>query len=239
MYLIGNPKTLLKIGWMSLIRPTSEIASKLTFGKAFGWANPEISLAAKRGGESNSMGTIKKMAQAYFLQKGEKGLEKLYNDGEQRYQDAVKKYEDYKGTDNLSKDKLDNLKQNMNNEMANTIGNFMYKFIGGSSIKDASQALFNRSNQIERMFGDLGVEHFDFSKKITQENLNYLMGFIGRSHSALKTFSGRTNFAAGFMARVEAAIDAKENINGTRLLEMGHESYLDWQRGKYQQSNWV
>lgn len=249
MYLIGSPKTLAKIAWMSLIKPSSEVLSKLTFGKAFGIFNPEIAKAAKKGGESNSIATIKKMAQAYFLQKGEKGLEKLYDNSDKKYKEAIQKYEDYKESNNPSNNKLEKLNRDINNEMANTVGNFMYKFIGGSSLKDALDALVNRSNKIEKMFGDVGTEKFNKDEYmsiggksflgLSNDNLNYVMGFVGRSHSAVKTFSGRSSFAAGFMARVEAALEAKEDINGTKLLEIGHESYLDWERGKYQQSNWT
>jgi hypothetical protein len=237
MYLIGHPKTFAKIAWMSLIRPTSEALSKFTFGQVFHLMNPTIYNAAKGGGESSSLMTLKKMASAYFNQMGEKGVNGLMERGEKRYVDALKVYEDYKNSANPSKVKLEILKRNKDNAMLSSLGNLMYSFLGGSSVQDSWSAFVHRANYIEKQFGNISSE--DFKDGNWLDKVNYVAGFVGRSHSAAKTFSGRASFAAGFMARVEDAINKGEDVHSNKVLEMAHESYLDWERGKYQQSNYI
>ena len=113
----------------------------------------------------------------------------------------------------------------------------MYQFIGGSSIKDAIETLVHRTNIIEKQFGKIRDESIKDGNGL--DKFNYIMGFIGRSHSALKTLSGRASFAGAFMARIEAAFERGQDLGTNKLLEIAHESYLDWERGKYQQSNWI
>ena len=78
------------------------------------------------------------------------------------------------------------------------------------------------------------------SKQVAIKVINdadYILGFIGRSHSAVKTFSGRYSFASGFMARIEGAVERNIQLTSDKVLEYAHESYLDWERGKYQNPN--
>ena len=279
--LIGSPLTLAKVAYASVMRPMSEAVRKATFGKVFNAFFPNISQAAKRGGESSSIRSIAKGYEAYFGQMGEKRINAKYEIAEKQYKEASELYEKYKKSANPDAKKLEQLKNNMNDKLIKTMGSFIYKFIGGSSIKDALQALVHRSNEIEKQFGHVEGEGIEGKNAITQsdsgvgiakkigkqigegtknlftgyekdsnkaiqavskatDKLSYILGFIGRSHSAAKTFSGRFSFAAGFMARLEGAIAAGEDISqGNKILEIAHESYLDWERGKYQQSNAV
>ncbi|HSN09858.1 MAG TPA: hypothetical protein VLS85_12540, partial [Hanamia sp.] len=157
-YLIGSPVTLAKIAWMGFIKPTTDVARRIAFGHVFYRFSPEISEAAKRGGESSSWRTIKSMANAYFRQKGQEGLKRLYEKGENDYYDAFKKYSEYASSDNPDAKKLANLKKDMDNKMFITQGNFMHQFIGGSSILDAYHSFINRLNYIEEQFGNLRPE---------------------------------------------------------------------------------
>lgn len=236
--LIGAPKTLAKVASMSIMRPVSEATSKLTFGKVFDAIFPKISEVAKRGGESSSLRSIQKGFEAYFRQMGERKMEAIYDKASNEFDAAAKAYRDYKNSGNVDAKKLKELQTDMNNKLMKAQSSFIYKFIGGSSIKDAWQSFVFRSNEIEKQFGKVEGEHFKDGNWL--DKINYVMGFIGRSHSAAKTFSGRFSFAAGFMARLEGAVEAGVDIsNGDRILEIAHESYLDWERGKYQQYNAV
>ncbi len=223
---------------MSALRPLSESTRKLVFGKTFDLFFPNISEAAKHGGESSSLRSIKKGFEAYFGQMGEKRINAKYEIAEKEYKEASKAYKDYKESSNPNDKKLEQLKNNMNDKLIKTMGSFIYKFIGGSSVKDAMSALVNRANEIEKQFGHIKGESIKDGNLLDKSE--YVLGFIGRSHSALKTFSGRFSFAAGFMARLEGAVKAGEDISkGNKILEIAHESYLDWERGKYQQSNLI
>src|SRR5580765_6321685 len=127
----------------------------------------------------------------------------------------------------------------MDSDLLNAMSNYLYQFIGSSSVVDGLGALLYRSNRIEQMFGYMDKE--ELKKPLSQnklENFNYLLGFIGRSHSMMKTFSARANFAAGFVARLEAAMADGVNIK-ENILQIAKDSYLDWDRGKYQQSNFI
>lgn len=236
--LIWKFGTLAKVATMSALRPLSESTRKLVFGKTFDLFFPNISEAAKHGGESSSLRSIKKGFEAYFGQMGEKRINAKYEIAEKEYKEASKAYKDYKESSNPNDKKLEQLKNNMNDKLIKTMGSFIYKFIGGSSVKDAMSALVNRANEIEKQFGHIKGESIKDGNLLDKSE--YVLGFIGRSHSALKTFSGRFSFAAGFMARLEGAVKAGEDISkGNKILEIAHESYLDWERGKYQQSNLI
>lgn len=242
--LIGGLKTLAKVGAMSVIRPFSEAGTKLTAGKVFDLFFPGISKAAKRGGESSSLRSVQAGFAAYFKQMGAKAMEEKYEKTNAAFEKADAIYQEAKA-DGMSEKELAALKTDRDNKMLAAMGSVVYKYIGGSSFKDAAQALVKRANEIEHQMG--GVEKEEWRGKILSipksgwtalDNISYTLGFVGRSHSALKTFSGRFSFAAGFMARLEQA--QKDGIDITRhdkLLELGHESYLDWERGKYQQEN--
>ena len=136
------------------------------------------------------------------------------------------------------------------NDLVNAMGNIVYHFIGGNSFKDAANALMNRSNEIERQFGKFGTDEFKRmwgADKTSREkignaidNMSYVLGFISRSHSALKSFPARTFFVSSFMARLQAAADAGHDITDrNNLILIADESYLDWERGKYQQKNMI
>lgn len=237
-WLIGKPLTLAKVAYMSLIRPLSETVSKLVLGKVFDNLFPGISKVALRGGESSSLSSIQEGFQAYFRQRGAKDLADMYDKREKEYVDAKKKYLEYKDSSSPDAKKIEELKTKMNDSLIKVQGSFIYQFIGGASLKDALSSLVNRSNEIEKQFGKVQSESIKDGNWL--DKTNYILGFIGRSHSAAKTFSGRFSFAAGFMARLEGAVRNGEDISHSdKILEIAHESYIDWERGKYQQSNQI
>lgn len=231
--LIMKATTMAKVAATSLIRPNVEAATKATFGNLFRAISPAVAARAKAGGESASLKSVQKMYQAYFMQKGEKGLERMYEESNKKYEEAKSAYES-----NTDPSKEQQLKGKMDSALIEASGNLLYQYIGGSSLKDALGAFVQRSNKIEREFGYLDAETIKDGN--VADKIKYVMEFIGRSHSAVKTFSGRANFAAGFIARLEAAQkDGADISNPDTILQVANESYLDWDRGKYQQSNFI
>jgi broad specificity phosphatase PhoE len=250
--LIWKFGTLAKVATMAVVRPTVEATTKLTGGKIFDTLFPSISTAAKRGGESTSIRSIAKSYEAQFAHYGEKKMQEIYDRSNKKYEESEKQYNDYipehekikeeKGTDSIefkqSERKLQDLKDKRDGDMLSAVANFAYQFIGGSSIQDALSALIHRSNKIEKEFGDFNEESFKDGTAV--DKINYVIGFIGRSHSALKTFSGRASFVSGFVARMEGALaDGVDITKSDKIMEIANDSYLDWDRGKYQQSNFV
>lgn len=178
--------------------------------------------------------------------------EKIYQKANDKFEKLAKEYNEFekkvyeikkdKGEDSIeytnAEKQLTKLRNEKDDALLSSVGNAMYQVIGGSSLKDALDALVSRSNKIERQFGYLDKESIKDGGRL--DKFNYLLGFIGRSHSALKTFSARANYAAGFIARLEAARMDGRNISSPEvLMEIAYDSYIDWDRGKYQQSNFV
>lgn len=255
-YLIGHVKTLINVASSALIRPTAEAASKIV-GKSFNWIPTQTTHAifekAKEGGESTSWKSIAKGYQAYFRQFSEKQLEERATKKDAAYEDAAKNYYDQIDkvdaiTDKDSKEykeasaQLKPLKEKMDSNLLDAVGDAAYMFLGGSSLQDFWQTLLHRTSEIEKKFGHIeeeSLKKYSGKDKVgtTVDNIEYIANFVGRSHSALKTFSGRYSFAAGFMGRLEAEVAKGEGIKPEKILEIANESYLDWDRGKYQEAN--
>lgn len=250
-YLIGSPFTVLKVAGSALLRPAFEAATKLTFGKAFE-ALPfdttrVITEKAREGGESSSLKSIKKGYEAYLRQYSPKQLSDLYQKANDKYEQLDREYQQTK--DAGTEKEVSDLKNKRDDALIDAVGNSVYHFIAGSSIIEAQEVLLHRSTQMERQYGNFDVEGYkkfdkDGSKmsKVNTiiDNVEHTMNFIGRSHAALKNFSARQSFASGFMARLEDAVNKGVDISqADKQLELAHQSYMDWERGKYQESNWL
>lgn len=265
-WMIGAPSTLAKVAGSAIARPGLETVTKLTFGKAFELIPTETTKAiverAKAGGESSSWQSIQKGNELYFRQYSKEQLEALYTKSNDAYEKASKEYIDQQAEVNRLKyaegkqsteydeavKKLDNLKNKRDDALIGAIGNSVYQFVAGSSVKEAMEVFFHRSTSMERNFGDFDKEAWQSTKGkhgkdkllTNLDNAQYVMNFVGRSHGALKNFSARFSFGMGFIARLEAAVNDGVDISKPdKILELAHESYLDFERGKYQESNWV
>lgn len=265
-WMIGSPFTLLKVGASAVLRPNLEAATKITFGKGFEalpfTTTKAISERAKAGGESESIKAIQKGYQTYLRQYSPEQLESLYTKSNDTYEKSDKAYmqqesEVYRvkyahGLDSPeykeAADKLIDLNGKRNDALIDAIGNTVYQYIGGSSIKEGLGVLLHRSTQMERQFGDFDKEAWEkFSNSasgkekiaIAMDNVGYVMNFVGRSHAALKNFSARFSFGTGFISRLEYAVKNGEDVSRpNKLLEIAHASYFDWEQGKYQGGNW-
>lgn len=244
--LIGKPFTLAKVGASALLRPFLETVTRMTTSKVFEAlpfsTTKAITERARAGGESSSIRAAQKGYEAYLRQYSPKQLEDRYKAASDKYEKAESEYFKMKDDPNADRGKLQELKDKKDDALIDAIGQSVFQYIGGASVKEAMEVLIHRSTELERELG-----HFDREawKKGTGglrdvDNIEYLMNFIGRSHAMLKNFSARYSFASGFMARVEAAVKSGEFVaNPDKVLEMAHESYIDWDRGKYQEPNWV
>jgi hypothetical protein len=246
--LIYKVGTFAKVGFAAIVRPTIENITKLITNPLFNAVFSDISIAAKRGGESGSITSIARSYEAQFAQYGEKAWAKKVKNNQDKFEKSNTEYYDYlkehnkivennpKNSDIVkqSEKKLKKLENKNNENLLSTYIDMAYEFIGTSSIKDAIDALIYRSNRVERMFGYFDKESIKDGGYV--DKFNYILGFIGRSHGALKTFSGRASFIASFTARLEAAIRDGVDVND-KFLTLADESYLDWEKGKYQQSN--
>lgn len=263
-WMIGAPFTIAKVGASAILRPTLETATKLTFGKLFEAAPFEttkaITAKAREGGESADLKGIKKGWSAYLGQFSEKQLAEKYQKANDKFEVSDKAYIDQQAeVDRLKymgKEKpeykeaektLQDLKNKRDSALVDAIGNSMYQFIGGGSVKEALEVLLHRSTSMERQFGDFDREGWEKATGGTKEkfltgldNLQYIMNFVGRSHASLKNFSARFSFGTDFISRLESAVRNGEDISRPdKILEIGHAAYHGWERGKYQESNWL
>lgn len=231
--------TLAKVATAAALRPNIEALTKLSFGNVAKLVFPkEIIKQAMAGGESSSWRSVGKMYAGLLRQMGPEKLAQLYEKANAKFEASDDKYRKAKDNPDADAYALQKLKNERDNDLLSAVGNIMYQYMGGSSIKDAIDALLHRSNVIEREFGFLDKE--TIKDGTVSDKINYILGFMGRSHSALKTFSGRAGFAGSFMARLEAAqMDGIDISSPDVQLKLAKDAYIDWDRGKYQQGNFV
>lgn len=262
--LIWRPMTFLRVGASALLRPNLEALTKATLGKGFAAlpfdTTKAITEQAKKGGESSSNRAIAKLYESQFRQFTPEQIKGIYDKANDKYEKSGSEYQKAKGeldkiTDKDSKEykdalsKVNELKNKKSNDLIDTIYTSVYQFIGGSSVKEALEVLLHRSTELERQLGEFDREAWqkfkdsDTGKEkfaTSLDNINYVLNFVGRSHAALKNFSARASFASGFMARLEGySADGVDVTRPEKLLEIAHESYHDWESGKYQDKNWV
>lgn len=248
--LIWRPMTLLRVGASAALRPNLEAATKSTLGKAIASLPFETTKAlteqAKKGGESSSNRAISKLYESQFKQYGPEKIKEIYDKASDKFEKLDKEYQQAKDT--MPEKELKELKDKRDHALIDAVYTSVYQFIGGSSLKEGLEVLLHRSTELERQLGQFDYESFEKYKEgattkekfaTSLDNINHVMNFVGRSHAALKNFSARASFASGFMARLEGYMaDGIDITKPEKLLEIAHESYIDWERGKYQESNW-
>lgn len=249
--MIGGWTTLLKVATSAVARPGLETITKLTFGKGFASLPFETTKAiterAKAGGESENLRSIKAGNEAYFKQYTPEQIQGIYQKANDNFEKLDKEYQQAKAT--MPEKELEQLKDKRDNALVDAVSHSMYQFIGGGSLKEAWSVLLHRSTQMERQFGDFDREAWQKTVKDETsrekmlrrlDNTQYVANFVGRAHAAEKNFSARFSFANGFVSRLEYAVKNGVDISQPdKVLEIAHDSYHDWERGKYQESNWV
>lgn len=255
--LIGMPKTFVKLTLASPLKIAQTYLSKLTFGriseKVF---NEGLIQAAKEAGESSSRISAETGLKAVFKNANSRQLETQSEKNVNKYIESANKYESaLNELDNIKslfgeesseyikeKKKVDKLKSKSDRNLLISAGDILYQYIGGSTLKTALEKLQSRNTEYERSLGEFGSESWTKVKKWSDvaDNISYIFGYIGRSHGALKSISARYHVAAGFMARLEAALAKGEDVTDfNKLQEIAADSYTDWESGMYQQENWV
>lgn len=250
-WLIGSPMTLLRVAGSAVARPGLETITKLTFGKGFAALPFETTKAiterAKAGGEGLSLEGIQGANRAYFKQYTPEQIKGIYDKANDAYEKLDKEYQQAKA--NMPENELAQLKEKRDNALVSALSTSMYEFIAGSSLKEGLSVLMHRSTQMERQFGDFDSESWKKAVKDEtgrekllrrMDNTQYIVNFVGRAHAAEKNFSARFSFANGFISRLEYAVKNGVDISHPdKILEIAHESYFDWEKGKYQESNWI
>lgn len=255
--LIGMPKTFAKLTFASPLKIAQTYLSKLTFGRISERVfNEGLIQSAKEGGESSSTLSANTGLKAVFKNANSKQLEVQSEKNANKY---IKSATDYESAlKNLEKTKseygetspeyikenkkVDKIKAKSDKNLLISVGDTLYQYIGGSTLKTALEKLKSRNTEYERSLGDFGSESWTKVKKWSDvaDNVSYIFGYIGRSHGSLKSISARYHVATGFMARLEAALAKGEDITDfNKLQEMAADSYTDWESGMYQQENWV
>ena len=259
--MIWKGVTLAKVASSAFIRPQLEALTKLFLGRAYEkYISPTIAHIAKAGGESESLASIKKGYQAFLSKYTEADIEKKIEASNNNFENADEAYRN--GLDVLGKidDKrtkeykdlykdVSKLKEKRDAALVENTSWQLFGYLSPNAFSEAWQILLHRSADIEREFGFFDSEQLqklssgkNYKEKamIGLDNLEYVTNFVGRSHGALKNFSARQSFASGFLARLEYAV--KEGVDVTspdKILEIANESYLDYERGKYQQYNQI
>ena len=125
-----------------------------------------------------------------------------------------------------------------NEALFNSFIPVMQSFIGADSFKDAADILLKGASQLEELMGYKTIENF--KELSTYDKTLFILGVVGRSHSVLKNFSARGEFAAGFIARMENKMRKGEDISqASSMLETANDAMNDYNRGKYQQQSFL
>lgn len=233
--LIYNPIVAVKIASSTFLKPALETFTKHTFGRIGKSLFPSISERAMAGGEGIN---TKEAWEAYFKNKGADSFAKEFKASRDKYDQANKAYEDALKNPNSSSKQINQLKIAKDKALFNTLGKTIYEFLGSSTLKDIGKTFIDGVANAEEVLGKHAAKSIKDGDAI--DKLNYLISTIGRGHSALKTPSGRFHFAAGFMARLEYGMKHGEDFaSPEKLQQYANESLMDWDRGKYQQSNFT
>lgn len=250
--LISGPNTALKVGFSGLAKPVLETATRATTGQLAGALFPSLKKAIR--GEGFSLRQEKNRYQAMFGAMGKEGMKKRVEKSEAAFKEAANNFSDVKKEADGLKEKFGedskeykrfvrtDLKKSLNDynkALLDHTENSLYEWIGGNTFKDSADIFINGTSQIEELFGYTKGQ--DFKGARWDDKISYVLNVAGRIHSIEKNFSGRAEFAADFVARLENKLANEPGINitdPTELLKIADESFINgYQRGKYQGEN--
>jgi hypothetical protein len=249
--LVGRISTLAKVGVSALTKQPLNTLTNLSFGKLGDKLMP-LATGAK-GGESTSMRVEQHRYLAHYGALGESGMRKRIEKGriasetaENNYLDAKDKAldlknkfgEDSKEYTNFVDGDLKKAETKLKNASLDNISNSMYEWIGGNAWQDAWGIFLHNSSRVEQLLGKADKEIWKDKTKF--EKFMQIVSLSATSHQVMKNFSARAEFAAGFVARLENKAKNGVDIGDAgEILKTVNESWINFQRGQYQEDNLI
>ena len=153
-------------------------------------------------------------------------------DIEENYGKDSKEYEDFVKND------LAKAEGKQKGAILDHLSNSLYNWIGANAWADAANNFIYSVSRLDELMGHGGKESFkDLSKN---EKFKSIISVMGNLHGSLKTLSARSEFAATFVTRLENKLRNGEDIrSASEILKIVNESYLNFERGKYSQDNFI
>ena len=114
---------------------------------------------------------------------------------------------------------------------------FIYDFIGANGTKELIDTMRGKLLRLEEVFGtEKGMKAEDI--KTHTDRMMFVAELFGKTHAAIKNFSGRAEFARAFVSNIENGVKRGEDItNPNQILIYAARSLGAHQEGTYQQEN--
>ncbi len=248
--LVGRLSTLAKVGVSAITKQPLNTITSQTFGRLGGVLFPKIENAL-RGEGNEGWRKEKNRYMAHYGALGAKGMAKLIQKGKENAQKADENYIN-------AKDKLDDLRNQFGEDskqykdfvngefkkaenaqkqaLLDNVTNSLYEWIGGNAWEDAAEVFLHSSAKLEQLLGK--GEREMWNDKTRKEKIMFVLSTSAATHGVLKNFSARAEFAANFVARLENKMKQGIDISSAEeILKTVNESYIAFQRGKYQEDN--
>ncbi len=249
--LIGRVSTMIKVGASGVVKQPLETLTRATTGQVAGLMFPSLKKAIR--GEGFSLKQEQHRYLAHYAGIGEKGMQKRVEKSQKALDEADNKFEQVRQKGKDIEDKYgkdspeykkyikEDLTKAVNNQQKALVGhlaNGLYEWIGSNSWKDAANVFVHSASKIEELMGYSARENWkDLS---TGNKIKFIIESVGATHAVLKNFSARAEFAASFVARLENKLKNGIDIrNADELLKTANESFINYQRGKYQDNNFI
>lgn len=249
--LIGGLVTELKVASSGVIKPTLETVTRATTGQVAGLLFPHLKKATRGEGfslrqeehrwkaifgkitQEQMAGIVKKSQDA--LDAADRNFDNIRDEAERLKSEHGEESPEYKGF--VKKDLTEALNRQQKAALDLT-SHSLYEWIGSNSWRDAADVFLHSTSRIEELMGYAARE--EFKKMGTGDRIKFVIESMGATHAVLKNFSARGEFAAAFVARLENKMANDIDIrNADELLKTADESFINYQRGKYQEDSFV
>lgn len=248
--LVGRLSTLAKVGVSALTKQPLNTITSQTFGRLGGVVFFKIKNAL-RGEGNEGWRKEKNRYRAHYGALGKEGMAKLINKGkvneqkaDEAYRNAKDKLEDIGNTHGkdskqykeFEKGEFKKAEDKQKQALLDNVTNSLYEWIGGNSWADAAEVFLHSSAKLEQLLGKGEKELW--KDKTRKEKIMFVLSTSAATHGVLKNFSARAEFAASFVARLENKMKQGIDISSAEeILKTVNESYIAFQRGKYQEDN--
>jgi len=248
--LVGRLSTLAKVGVSALTKQPLNTITSQTFGRLGSVVFPKINNAL-RGEGNEGWRKEKNRYVAHYGALGKEGMAKLISRGKENAQKADEAYinakdkledianqhgKDSKQYKDFEKGEFKKAEDKQKQALLDNVTNSLYEWIGGNAWADAAEVFLHSSAKLEQLLGK--GEREMWSDKTRKEKIMFVLSTSAATHGVLKNFSARAEFAANFVARLENKMKQGVDISSAEeILKTVNESYIAFQRGKYQEDN--